>query len=61
MYSRTFADSLQGAYLGSILHRVQGEVDLREGLLFLDGADSIVEIFGLVKVLLVGVHGGQVL
>lgn len=57
----TFADSLKGAHLGAIFHGVQGKVDLRERLLLLDGADSIVKVLGLVHVaLLVVLHGGQV-
>lgn len=55
----TFADALQSAHLGAIFHGMQGEVDFGEGLLLLDGADGIVEVFGLIEALLVAIHGGR--
>jgi hypothetical protein len=38
---------------------MQGEVDLRERLLLTDGANSIVNVLGLVNVLLLVLHVGQ--
>ena len=38
---------------------MQGEVDLRERLLLTHGANSIVNVLGLVDVLLLVVHVGQ--
>jgi hypothetical protein len=38
---------------------MQREVDFWEWLLFLDGADSIVKVFGLIYVLLVALHIGD--
>jgi len=46
----TFANSLHGAHLGAIFHSMQAEVDFGERLLFLDGANSIVKVFGLINV-----------
>lgn len=38
---------------------MQGKVDFRERFLFLDGADGIVEVFGLVEVLRRVFHAGR--
>lgn len=57
---RTFADSLHGAHLGAIFHGVEGEVNLGERLLLLEGADGIFEVLGLVNFAwLLVLHGGQ--
>lgn len=60
----TFADPLHGAHLAAILHLVDGEVDLGQGLLLLYGADRIVDL-GIARVLgarqtgAICVHGGR--
>lgn len=43
----TFADTLHGAHLGAILHGVNGEVDLGQWPLVLDGANGIVNLLGV--------------
>lgn len=62
--THTFADPLHGAHLAAILHLVDGEVDLGQGLLLLYGADRIVDL-GVARVLgarrtgAICVHGGR--
>lgn len=64
--SRTFAHTLQGADLGAILHGMDGEVDLGNGLLLLNRADCIIDLDvapllnrGRSVILALGVHGGR--
>jgi len=61
----TFANTLHGADLGAVLHGVDGEVNLGEGLLLLDRADGIVDLHVLGAALVggghdavLGIHGG---
>jgi len=54
-----FAHTFLGAHLVSILHSMQGEVNLGERLLLTDGANSIVNVLGLVDVLRLVLHGGR--
>jgi len=55
----TFADALQGAHLGVVLHGVQGEVDLGQRLLLAHGTHCIVDVLRLSDILLSGVHAGR--
>jgi hypothetical protein len=56
----TFADTLHGAHLRAIFHGMQGKVDLRERLLLLDCADSIVQVLRLISILGVVLHVVQI-
>ena len=44
LYIYTFAHPFSGVHLSPILHSMDTEVDLRHGLLLLDGANSIVDL-----------------
>lgn len=55
----TFANPFQGAHLSAILHGMKGEVNLRQRLLLLDGANGIVNVLGLIERLLIVLHDGQ--
>jgi hypothetical protein len=49
----TFADTLHGVDLSTVLHGVNSKVNLRHGLPLLDGADGIIDLL-----VATGVDGG---
>jgi len=58
--SCTFADTLHCAHLIAIFHGVQAEVNFRQRLLLLDGANGLVHVLRLVDILRVVLHGRRV-
>lgn len=61
---RTFAHSLERAHLSTVLHHVDGEVNLGQRLLLLNCANGIVNLDGPSRllvggVIVFGVHGGD--
>lgn len=58
-----FADSLHCADLRAVFHGMKSEVDLRDGLLMVDGAQSIVNLdsvpYAIRQVGIFGVHSRE--
>lgn len=63
MISRTFAHTLHGVDLSTILHSMNSKIDLGDRLLLLDRSDSIVDLGIATRLrragMLLGVHTGQ--
>lgn len=55
----TFADALRGVHLCTILHGMQGKVNLRERLLLSHGTHGIVDVLRLVDIFACVLHVGR--